>query len=133
MSAPAVAHRYTWEEDGPLGLKLMHCGKNPDDKQGVQVSGFEDNFPGDPTESGIQKGMKLLSVNGTDVAFHSKTDTIAAVRAASRPLTMEFSKKKKLVNGLKAAAQRKMAALAREHELEAFQKVSPPCTSALFL
>jgi len=100
----------------------MHCGKDSDDAAGVQVSGFEDSFP-DAENSGIQRGMKILSVNGEDVSTHSQNATIAIVRAAGRPLTMEFTKKKKLVNGVKAAAQRTIAALAREHELETFQKL----------
>jgi hypothetical protein len=36
---------------------------------------------------------------------------------------MEFSGNKKLVNGLKGAAQRTIAALARERELEKFEKL----------
>ena len=66
-----VAHTYCWEETGPLGLKLMHCGKDSDDAAGVQVSGFEDSFP-DAENSGIKRGMKTLSVNGEDVSMYGK-------------------------------------------------------------
>jgi len=103
----------------------MHCGKNSDDAAGVQVSGFEDSFH-DAENSGIERGMRILSVNGEDVSTHSKTATIAIVKAAGRPLTMEFSEKKKLVNGLKAVAMLRLKPL----EVDAKQAPSEQQTQA---
>jgi len=106
---------FTWKLQGPLGLKMMIRGRDADDEKGVQVSGFAESFPEDPSLSGIEVGMTVLAVNGQDVEHGSYNRVIRAIQAAVRPLQMEFGAPIPLVNGLKSKARLNVAPN-RRHE-----------------
>jgi len=105
---------FTWKLEGPLGLKMMIRGKDAGDEKGVQVSGFAEAFPEDPSLSGIEKGMTVLAVNGQDVEHGSYNRVISTIQAAARPLRVEFGAPTPLVNGLNS----KVVTLARHNRHE---------------
>ena len=94
---------------------MMQRGATPDEPKGVQVSGFTDACSMAVKQSGIEKGMVIVKLNGEVVEHASYTGLVAKIKAGGRPLKMNFSAPMELVNGLKAKAQ-KIAAIAKKKE-----------------
>merc|ERR1711865_122441 len=81
-----VSTEHTWSEAGPMGLKLLQKGQHKTDKYGVKVSGV--------TRDGVPShlvGMNLEALNGEKVDNITHAEVMAKLKAAGRPLTLQFN------------------------------------------
>ena len=76
---------HTWEEKGALGLKIKHRGSDKNAPDGALVSKIDD--PSLP----VGEGMVLMTINGARCDNLSIDGIRSAIKAAGRPLTIEFA------------------------------------------
>ena len=82
-----VSAEHTWKEEGPLGMKLTQRAMTPQQEGGVYVEDAHPQLPAD------LKGMVIHNVAGEEVLNSSYDDVIAKIKAADKPLTIQFSKR----------------------------------------
>jgi len=92
---PDEYDEHTWEEQGPLGIKLVPAAHNPgrpeaaDEPYGViLLEAPEWGAAGFPEH--VTAGMQVAAVNGEDSMTWSYNEFMEYVRGCGRPLTMLF-------------------------------------------